>query len=337
MSLIIALLWNKKLLGVCFLLLFGSIEAIYFVGCILNIEKGAWILVVLVEILLIIVLSWHYGVMKKYQFDMQNKVSIDWLTSLGPSLGVARVPGIGFVCTEITKGIPSFFSHFVANLPAFHGVLIFVSFKSVPVPRVPSSMQLLIGRMGPKEYRVYRCIVRYGYRDRIGDVNEFEDQIIHGIGEFISQDDGNSEATCWSPEARVVVSGRVHAGSALIAVAATDSHATCERIEDIECQKVQTGELPLARKRRVQFMLPPESPKMTLAVREELQELLDAREHGTTYVLGKSHFCARRGSNFLRRFMVGVYIFLSKNCREPSMVLNIPNAAHVEVGISYTI
>jgi len=337
MSLIIALYWDKILLGTCFLVFFGSIEAIYFMGCVLNMEKGAWVLIVLVEILLIIMLSWNYGVMKKYQFDMENKVSIDWLTSLGPSLGVARVPGIGFVCTDITKGIPAFFSHFVTNLPAFHEVLIFVSFKSVPIPQVPPSTQLLIGRMGPKEYRVYRCIVRYGYRDGIGDVNEFEDQIIHGIGEFISQDDGNSEALCWSPEDRMVVSGNLHVGNALIAVEATDSLAPCENLADIECQKQQTGEQPLLRRKRVQFLLPPESPKMSSAVREELQELLDAREHGTTYILGKSQFCAKRGSNFLRRLMLGVYIFLVKNCRDPSMVLNIPHAAHVEVGISYTI
>lgn len=35
--------------------------------------------------------------------------------------------------------------------------------------------------------------------------------------------------------------------------------------------------------------------------------------------------------------MIGAYIFLAKNCREPSMVLNIPHVAHVDVGISYTL
>ncbi|ONK67182.1 uncharacterized protein A4U43_C06F17120 [Asparagus officinalis] len=337
MSLIVALYWNKVLLAACFLLFFGSIEAIYFLGCILNMKRGAWIVIVFVEVLLIIILSWHYGVMKKYQLDMENKVSIDWLIGLGPNLGVSRVPGIGFICTDITKGIPAFFSHFVTNLPAFHQVIVFVSFKSMPIPQVTPSMQLLIGRMGPKEYRVYRCIVRYGYRDGIRDINEFEDQIVHGIGEFISQDDGNSEASCWSPEGRVVVSGNLHGGNALITVPANDSFTTCERPVDVEVQKLQNDEQPSKIRKRVRFLLPPESPEMSLAVREELQELLDAREHGTTYILGKSQFFAQRGSNFLRRIIIGVYIFLVKNCREPSMLLNIPHAAHVEVGISYTI
>lgn len=327
MSLIIALHWNKALLGACFLTFFGVIEAVYFLACVLDIEYGAWIFIVLVEILLIVMLSWHYGVAKKYQFDMENKVSIDWLTSFGPSLGISRVPGIGFVCTDITKGIPAFFSHFVTNLPAFHQVLVFVSFKSMPIPQVPSNMQLLIGRMGPKNYRIYRCVVRYGYRDNInGDVNDFEDQIIHGIGEFISQDDDN--ICCNTSEDRVVVSGNLHGGNALITTTIdADENGNCN---DVELQKQPS-------RKKVHFQLPPESPRMKTEVREELQELVDAREHGTTYIVGKSDFVARNGSNLLRRFMIGVYVFLVRNCRAPTTLINIPNAAHVEVGVSYTV
>ncbi|KAJ8621435.1 hypothetical protein MRB53_029964 [Persea americana] len=161
MSLIIALYWEKNMLiSACFLIFFGSIEAIYLSACFLNFQKGAWILVILTVVLVTAMFAWHYGTMKKYNFDTNNRVSMEWLTDLGPALGVVRVPGIGFIYSDIVRGIPAFFSHFVTNLPAFHQVLVFVSFKSVPVPYVPPSRQYLIGRFGPKEYRVYRCIVR---------------------------------------------------------------------------------------------------------------------------------------------------------------------------------
>ncbi|KAJ6359219.1 hypothetical protein OIU76_000856 [Salix suchowensis] len=61
--------------------------------------------------------------MKKYEFDLQNKVSTEWLTDYSPGLGVSRVPGIGLIYTDIVMGIPAFFSHFITNLPAFHQVL----------------------------------------------------------------------------------------------------------------------------------------------------------------------------------------------------------------------
>jgi KUP system potassium uptake protein len=65
---------------------------------------------------------WHYGTIKKYEFDLQNKVSINWLLSLSPNLGIVRVRGIGLIHTELDSGIPAIFSHFVTNLPAFHQV-----------------------------------------------------------------------------------------------------------------------------------------------------------------------------------------------------------------------
>jgi KUP system potassium uptake protein len=65
---------------------------------------------------------WHYGTIKKYEFDVQSKVSINWLLGLSPNLGIVRVHGIGLIHTELETGIPAIFSHFVTNLPAFHQV-----------------------------------------------------------------------------------------------------------------------------------------------------------------------------------------------------------------------
>lgn len=341
MSLIIALYWNRPCLSAFFLLFFGSIEVTYFLACVRNFHRRESLLFFPILIILLIMLAWHYGTMKKYEFDLHNKVPIEWLTTLGPSLGVARVPGIGFVYTDIMSGIPAFFSHFVTNLPAFHQVLIFVSFKSVPVPSVPPSMRYIIGRMGPKEFRVYRCIVRHGYRDRIRDIEDIEDEIIFGIGEFISMDNGNSE-TLSSPEDKLIVTGNLkQKGNAFITLGATDLTTCSSNLVDIEypttkIEQLQIGQ-PTVRRKKVRFVLPPESPQMVSSAREEMQELVEAREHGVTYILGHSHISAHKGSNFLRRFVIKVYIFLVKNCQEQTVVLNIPSAAYVEVGMTYLI
>ncbi|XP_073100596.1 potassium transporter 25 [Elaeis guineensis] len=341
MSLIIALYWNRPWLSAIFLLFFGSIEVTYFWACGRNFHMRECLLFFPILIILLIMLAWHYGTMKKYEFDLHNKVSIEWLANLGPSLGVVRVPGIGFVYTDIMSGIPAFFSHFVTHLPAFHQVLIFVSFKSVPVPYVPPSMQYIIGRLGPKEYRLYRCIVRYGYRDRMRDMDDIEDEIISGIGEFISMDHGNSE-TLSSPEDKWIVTGSLkHEGNAFITLGATDSTTCSSNSVDIECPTIKIEQLqigqPTVSRKKVRFILPPESPQMISSAREELQELLDAREHGMTYILGHSHLSAYKGSNFLRRLVTKVYIFLVNNCKEHEVVTNIPSAAYVEVGMTYVI
>lgn len=99
---------------------------------------------------------WHYGTTKKYENDFQNKVSMRWLLELGPRLGIVRVPGIGLIYTDLVSGVPAIFSHFVANLPAFHDVLVFVCMKSAPVPYVSPHERYLVGRIGPKDYHMYR-------------------------------------------------------------------------------------------------------------------------------------------------------------------------------------
>ena len=124
--------------------------------------------------LMTIIYVWHYATIKKYEFDLHNKVSLEWLLALGPSLGISRVPGIGLVFTYLTSGIPANFSRFATNLPTFHRVLMLVCVKSVHVPYVPPAERYLVGRVGPATHRSYRCIVRYAYRDVHQDVDSFE-------------------------------------------------------------------------------------------------------------------------------------------------------------------
>ncbi|KAK8599609.1 hypothetical protein V6N13_077524 [Hibiscus sabdariffa] len=339
MSLVIALYWEKSLLvSACFLLFFGSIEAMYLSSNILNFHKGVWYLAVLLVLSLTIMVSWHYGTLKKYQFDLENKVSTEWLTDLSSGLGASRVPGIGFVYTDIVTGIPAFFSHFITNVPAFHQVLIFVSFKSLPEPFVPPSRRYLIGRVGPRDNRIYRCIVRYGYRDHIRDTGDFEEQIIRFIGEFISVEEHDAESLV-APEERMIVVGvgKQPEGDALIPLHDNEGTSSANAATQMNASSTDDAKEKGKKKKKVRFMLPDHSPQMRPSVREELNALIEARESGTAYFLGQSHLVVRNDSDFLKRFLVTVYVFLDKNGREPHVALNIPHAALVEVGMVYTI
>ena len=342
MSLVMALYWEKSLfISGFFLMFFGFVEAVYVSACMLSFHKGAWYLFVLLAVSFTVMLAWHYGTMKKYEFDLQNKVSTEWLTDYSPSLGVSRVPGIGLIYTDIVMGIPAFFSHFITNLPAFHQVLIFVSFKPQPVPCVPPSQRYCVGRVGGKDYRIYRCIVRYGYCDQVRDTDDFEEQIIGSIGEYISLDESDCESlTC--PEGRMVIVGTpLLEGHALIPVDDTNLFSGSTNAGNNETLAIPEGELigrnaPVRRK-KVRFLIPESSPRLRVSVRDELQELINARESGTAYFLGQSHLTVRHGSNFFKKFLIMAYVFLDKNCREPPVALNIPHAALVEVGMVYII
>ncbi|KAJ8753742.1 hypothetical protein K2173_026418 [Erythroxylum novogranatense] len=342
MSLVIVFFWKKSLFSAgCFLLFFGFIEGMYLSACMLSFHKGAWYLVLLLALLLTIMLAWNYGTRKKYEFDLQNKVPAAWLTGLRMGLGVSRVPGIGFIYTDVATGIPAFFSHFITNLPAFHQVLIFVSFKSLSVPHVPSSERYLVGRVGAREDKIYRCIVRYGFCDQVRDTDDFEEQIIHSIGEFITLEENDRESQI-SPEGRMMFIPKSSLkGKALIPLHDSRSTLSVPTVNNNEIEVASGSDLVertvQVRSKKVRFMLPEISRQMPALVREELQELVDARESGTAYFLGQSHLAVRGSRNIFKKFLILIYVFLDRNCREPPVALNIPHAALLEVGTVYTI
>ncbi|KAL0341214.1 UNVERIFIED_CONTAM: Potassium transporter 2 [Sesamum radiatum] len=277
----------------------------------------------------------------------------------GPSLGIARVPGIGLVFTDLTSGIPANFSRFVTNLPAFHRILVFVCIKSVPVPFVPPAERYLVGRVGPATHRSYRCIVRYGYRDVHQDIDSFESELVsrladfirydwyktHGIIDTCNEDDG-SRSVASSSDCRLAVIGTV-AFSGISAFEIEDSvepasvsvgFPTVNSVTDV-IEMESSGVV----ERRVRFALDNECEtdgrsEMEVQLQEELKDLYEAQQSGTAFILGHSHVRAKQGSSLLKRVAINLgYNFLRRNCRGADVALKVPPASLLEVGMVYVV
>ncbi|BBH04629.1 potassium transporter 1 [Prunus dulcis] len=275
------------------------IELIYIAASISKIPEGGWIPVVLSLIFMGVTYIWNYGTMMKHQFDVENKVSINRIVCLGPSLGMVRVPGIGLVYTNLVTGIPPVFGHFVTNLPAFHEVLIFVSVKSVQVPHISGKERLLISRVGPKECGMFRCIVRYGYKDLQQETCNFENILVSSILQFVE-----TEEEC--PLEPVTGCSREFA-DAEARYAPDHTYVDSNDEENME----------------------------TSLSKDESLRILEAKESGVTYILGHSHAKAKKSSSFFKKVAIDiVYAFLRKNCREPDVVLNVPHTSLLEVDIA---
>ncbi|KAJ7943618.1 Potassium transporter [Quillaja saponaria] len=329
MSLVIVLCWHRSvLLAIGFVFFFGTIEALFFSASLMKFLEGAWVPVALGLVFLTVMYIWHYGTVKKYEFDVQNKVSVNWLLGLGPSIGIVRVRGIGLIHTELVSGIPPIFSHFVTNLPAFHQVLVFLCIKHVPIPHVRPEERFLVGRIGPREYRIYRCIVRYGYHDLHKDDMEFEKDLVCSIAEFIRASTRHEEQRK-DEKMAVVGTWSTHADGFLM------SEDTVDNVDAAGTSELK--EIKSLVKKKVRFVVP-ESPKFDTGAREELQELMEAREAGMAYILGQSYMRAKPGSSLLRKLVINYgYEFLRRNSRAPSNALSVPHVSTLEVGMMYQI
>ncbi|XP_011024762.1 PREDICTED: potassium transporter 4 isoform X1 [Populus euphratica] len=347
MALVIIFVWQKSvILAVLFLLFFGFIEGVYLSAALMKVPLGGWAPLVLSAIFMFIMYIWHYGTRKKYNFDLHNKVSLKWLLGLGPSLGIVRVPGIGLIYSELATGVPAIFSHFVTNLPAFHKVLVFVCVKSVPVPYVSPEERFLIGRVCPRPYRMYRCIVRYGYKDIQRDDGDFENMLIQSIAEFIQMEAveqpqfSSSESSSLDGRMAVMSTRPVQSSLSLI-VSEQDFLSIDDSIQNSRSLTLQSLQSAYdddnlhIRRCHVRFQLP-SNPGMDPAVREELMDLIQAKEAGAAYIMGHSYVKARRTSSFLKKLAIDIgYSFLRKNCRGPAVALNIPHISLIEVGMIY--
>nr|QAU20962.1 K transporter protein [Fragaria vesca subsp. vesca] len=301
-------------------------------------------------VFMVVMYVWQYGMRKKYSYDLHNKVSMKWILTLGPSLGIVRVPGIGLIYTELATGIPSTFTHFLTNLPAFYQVVVFVCIKTIPVPYVPQKERFLIGRIGPKSYGMYRCMIRNGYKDVFKSGDDFEIDLVMSIAEFIQMEAEGSETPEGSVDKRMAVvrtSGTF--GTRLVMSQSSDPGessssgpsalvGSCKSQVLLDLQATYEKEAPkLNYWRRARFGLLDTKYKDP-RVREQLLELVNAKHAGATYVIGHSYLKAKHSSSFLKKCAINIaFSFLRKNCRSPAVALNIPHICLIKVGSNYIV
>lgn len=317
MTLVMIIVWKLQIIvAAAFLVFFGSVEILYLSAALFKVPEGGWIPLLMSWVLMALMFIWNFGTIRKHQFDMENRVSMGRIMTLGHGLGMVRVPGIGLVYTNIVKGIPAIFGHFVTNLPAFHEVLIFVCIKSVQVPRISEEERLSISRVSPKEYGMYRCIIRYGYKDVPHESYDFENRLISGIMEFIEREGGSEEAAC------------------MVEYSADSSNWENESLEGYESRFSYPDDGGLITE-ETKEVTNSDCEQRSPCLKDETLHILKARESGLAYIVGHSYARAKKSSSVYKKFAINVvYSFLSRNSREPDG-LSAPHTSLMEVGMVY--
>uniref|UniRef100_A0A803LWC3 Potassium transporter n=1 Tax=Chenopodium quinoa TaxID=63459 RepID=A0A803LWC3_CHEQI len=315
------------------LLFFTPIELIYLSSSLVKVSRGGWTQLVFAVLLTFVMYIWHFGSRRKYLQEVQNKMPMKWIFGLGPNLGIIRVPGISFIYTKLVSGVPSIFTDFITNLPASHQIVVFVCIKSVPIPHVTD-----------KE----RCIIRYGYKDVAKYADDFEDNLVMSIAEFIRMEAEGFESFDGMVDGwMALVKTSDKFGTRLVASdSSSDSKGCCsnhkERIKGGKSPTLRSlhikylvEEAPKFRQRHTRFQLS-DTENLKEELKEELIELLEAKEAGVAYIVGHSYIKARKNGSNLKRFVINVmYSFLRKNSRSPAVILHVPHISLIEVGVVY--
>ncbi|XP_011652450.1 potassium transporter 11 isoform X2 [Cucumis sativus] len=330
MTLIMILVWHSHWsLVLLFISLSLIVEGFYLSSVIQKVYQGGWVPLVIATTFFIIMYVWHYGTAKRYEIEMHTKVSMAWILSLGPSLGLVRVPGIGLVYTELASGVPHIFSHFITNLPAIHSVVVFVCLKCLPVHTVPEEERFLVKRIGPKNFRMFRCVARYGYKDLHTKDDDFEKKLFDSIFLFVRleslMDGGSSDSDVSS---LLDEQNETAFDYTLKAINSMCSSSTALQLAD----SIEIVNSPLHQ--NVSTIAPDRENDQTEV--DELEFLVSSKNVGVVHFLGNTVMKARRDSRFCKRIAIDyIYAFLRKICRENSVMFNVPHESLLNVGQTF--
>ncbi|KAJ8490616.1 hypothetical protein OPV22_012337 [Ensete ventricosum] len=313
------------------------VELPYFSAMLFKIGQGGWVPLVIAAAFLAIMYIWHYGTVKRFEFESHSRVPMAWILGLGPSLGLVRVPGIGFVYTELTNGVPHIFSHFITNLPAIHSVVVFVCVRYLPVHTVPMEERVLVKRIGPKNFHIFRCVARYGYKDHHTKDDDFEKLLFDSLCLFVrleSMMEGYSDSdeystyeqqTRKSMKKSIDLLVTVVGGSGNTLFSTLESGASSSLDSIIPSQSTQCGSSLMMRCSGGQTSQRPGE--------EELEFLNRCKEAGVVHILGNTIVRAQRDSGIVKRIAVNyIYAFLRRICRENSVMFNVPHESLLNVG-----
>ncbi|KAI5667452.1 hypothetical protein M9H77_17305 [Catharanthus roseus] len=328
MTLIMVLVWHCHWTFVLiFTVLSLVVECTYFSAVLFKIDQGGWVPLVIAGGFLLIMYVWHYGNVKRYEFELHSKVSMAWILGLGPSLGLVRVPGVGLVYTELASGVPNIFSHFITNLPAIHSVVIFVCVKYLPVYTVPEEERFLVKRIGPKNFHMFRCVARYGYKDLHRKDDEFEKKLFDNLFIFVrleSMMEGCSDSDEYSLYGQQTQQSRECLLKEMNSSASNADITTISSIDSI----VPAVKSPL----HGNTTMSSEHASSQTEV-DELEFLSSCRDAGVVHILGNTVVRARRDSRIYKRIAIDyIFAFLRKICRENSAIFHVPHESLLNVG-----
>ncbi|OIS99450.1 potassium transporter 5 [Nicotiana attenuata] len=244
----------------------------------------------------------------------------------------------------ICVGIPPIFPHFVSNIPSVHSIIVLVSIKSIPINKVALEERFKFRHVQPREYKVFRCVVRLGYNDLLGKPEEFENQLVEHLKEFIRDEyyilAAHADQVA-DKEIEPAVSGQLVAGNS------SRVYTEEELEQQVDSRVSSAGSIRSMNILAAQSNLsrpgcfPPSGSRWRLLVVARQANLptvfiRKVKEQGVLYLLGEAEVVTKQDSSFLKKFVVNyAYNFLRKNFRQGEKVMAIPRTRLLRVGMTY--
>ncbi|TVU46356.1 hypothetical protein EJB05_05884, partial [Eragrostis curvula] len=334
MTIVMLLVWKVNIFWILvFFIVFMSTECIYTGAVLYKFTQGPYVPIAISAVLMVIMIVWHYVHVKRYKYELEHTVSHDEVKDLLERQDLKRIPGLGLFYTELVQGIPPIFPHLIEKIPTIHSVIVFITVKRLPIPHVDVTERFLFRQVDPKEFMVFRCVARYGYRDTLEMATDFvpilveylqyyvRDLSLYGVGEQLKIVFHSARIDSFSWEKP---QGHAVYAEEMLTPIQSFSELTMHPVGmSSRFAHFQTGKMNLEEMLRI----------------EEDQKIIQREvDNGVVYIVGETEIVAKPHSNLLKKITVNyIYNFLRKNSRNGEKMLSIPRGQLLKVGVTYEI
>ena len=165
-------LWNwKKWQAIPLLIIFATVDILYFGANLLKVPDGGWFPLVVGAVVFTLLTTWARG--RKLMIDRMNEASLPMEVFIkSASSSATRVAGTAVFMTSSANGVPHALLHNLKHNKVLHERIILLTCKIEDVPYVPADK-----RVTTTDYSsgFYRIVVRYGFMEEVNVPAELAD------------------------------------------------------------------------------------------------------------------------------------------------------------------
>lgn len=284
----------------------ACLDGTYLSSALTKVPNGAWFTITLAAVLASVLLLWRFGKEQQWFAEAGDRFPTSHFVTTGPDgqmrltdrydgTPLSHTNGFGIFFDKAGETTPIVFSQFVLKLTAMPEVIVFFHLRPLESPLVAPENRYTVSRLVIPN--CYRLVVRYGYNDEIITPN-LASVIADQIRSYLIEQQTHPQRKV-SPDSPETSTDENQASS-------TDHATTTSPAEE---KMVNEGRY-----------------------QSELAKLESAYAHKVLYIMGKEQLKVMEGTNYARRVVLWIFLWIRDNTRNKMANLRVPTDKVIEVG-----
>ncbi|OAL32530.1 hypothetical protein AYO22_00552 [Fonsecaea multimorphosa] len=293
-----------------------------------KVPDGAWFTLTLAFVLGMIFMLWRFGKEQQWFAEAGDRFPTSHFVKKGADgrlhlterysgTALSSINGFGIFFDKGGETTPIVFSQFAIKLTAMPEVSVFFHLRPLETPSVPASERHTVSRLAIPH--CYRLVVRYGYNDEVV-TPDLASVIYEQIRAYVLAEHKTKSQTS---DNSVLAAGDE--------CAVEDAATTTE-------SETGTGTGTGTEPDEVKFQFPQKvllhhQHHRDLEKRTEALARLDrAYAYKVMYIMGKEQLTIKHGTNYFRRTILALFLWMKDNSRTKMSNLDVPTEKLIEVG-----